>query len=95
MTLSGSGGEQFRGFLVQARTMADGSPVGVFTNNGPDQTLSACDTPEVSRPALALLSKVDCKTAKLPYIYTHFVSRKILIWLIGTLVICLAPTGEP
>ena len=47
MTLSGSGGEQFRGFLVQARTMADGSPVGVFTDNGDDQKLSSCDTPEV------------------------------------------------
>ena len=47
MTLSGSGGEQFRGFLVQARTMADDSPVGVFTDNGDDQKLSSCDTPEV------------------------------------------------
>ena len=27
--------------------MADSSPVGVFTDNGDDQKLSACDTPEV------------------------------------------------
>lgn len=48
MTLSGSGGEEFRGFLVQARTVADGSPVGVFTDNGDDQTLSSCTPAEVS-----------------------------------------------
>ena len=47
MTLSGSGGEQFRGFLVQARTVADGSPVGVFTDNGDDQALSSCTPAEV------------------------------------------------
>ena len=46
VTLSGSGGEEFRGFLVQARTVADGSPVGVFTENGDDQKLSSY-TPEV------------------------------------------------
>ena len=55
MTLSGSGGEQFRGFLVQARTMADSSPVGVFTDNGDDQKLSACDTPEVGRTVGAFI----------------------------------------
>ena len=49
VTLSGSGGELFRGFLVQARSMADGSPVGVFTDNGDDQTLSSCSPPEVYR----------------------------------------------
>ena len=93
MTLSGSGGEQFRGFLVQARTMADGSPVGVFTDNGADQKLSACDTPEVSRPVLTLLSIIHCKTANiyqtLPYIYNNYIysccKQKILMWLIGTL----------
>ena len=47
MTLSGSGGEQFRGFLVQARTVADGSPVGVFTDNGDDQKLSLCSPEQV------------------------------------------------
>ena len=47
MILSGTGGEQFRGFLVQARTVADGSPVGVFIDNGDDQTLSSCLPPEV------------------------------------------------
>ena len=47
VTLSGSGGEPFRGFLVQARTVADGSPVGVFTDNGDDQTLSSCSPAEV------------------------------------------------
>ena len=47
VTLSGSGGEQFRGFLVQARTMADGSPVGVFTDNGDDQRISFCTPQEV------------------------------------------------
>ena len=52
VTLSESGGEQFRGFLVQARTVADDSPVGVFTDNGPDQTLSVCSPPEVSAPGL-------------------------------------------
>lgn len=47
VTLSGSGGEQFRGFLVQARTVADGSPVGVFTDTGPDVRLSFCSPAEV------------------------------------------------
>ena len=47
VTLSGSGGEEFRGFLVQARTVADGSPVGVFTDNGDDQKLSSCTPSEV------------------------------------------------
>ena len=47
VTLSGSGGEQFRGFLVQARTMADGSPVGVFTDNGDDQRIGFCTPQEV------------------------------------------------
>ena len=47
MTLSGSGGEQFRGFLVQARTVADGTPVGTFIDNGDDQTLSSCNSSEV------------------------------------------------
>ena len=66
--------------------MADGSPVGVFTDNGADQKLSACDIPVVSRTVL--LSIIRCKTAsicqKLPYIYTHVVSKKNLMWLIGT-----------
>ena len=65
MTLSGSGGEQFRGFLVQARTMADGSPVGVFTDNGADQKLSTCDTPEVGKTVLVLLSIIYCKTSSI------------------------------
>ena len=47
MTLSGSGGEQFTGFLVQARTLADGSPVGVFTDSGSDEALNVCSPPEV------------------------------------------------
>ena len=47
VTLSGSGQEQFTGFLVQARTVADGSPVGVFTDNTNDQTLSSCSPSEV------------------------------------------------
>ena len=48
VTLSGSGGGQFRGFLVQARAAADGSPVGTFTDIGDDQTLSSCSPPEVA-----------------------------------------------
>ena len=48
VTLSGSGGEQFRGFLVQARAAADDSPVGTFTDIGDDQTLSSCSPPEVA-----------------------------------------------
>ena len=47
VTLSGSGGEQFRGFLVQARALAGGSPVGTFIDNGDYQTLSSCNPPEV------------------------------------------------
>ena len=47
MTLSGSGGEQFRGFLVQARIVADGSPVGAFMDNGADVRISSCSPPEV------------------------------------------------
>ena len=47
VTLSGSGGEQFRGFLVQARAVADSSPVGTFIDNGDDQALSSCSPPEV------------------------------------------------
>ena len=77
VTLSGSGGVQFRGFLVQARTMADGSPVGVFTDNGADQKLSACDTPEVSRPALALISIIHCQTSKTYSQKASLVSRKV------------------
>ena len=77
MTLSGSGGEQFRGFLVQARTMADGSPVGVFTDNGADQKLSACATPEVSRTVVVLLSIIHCKTAN---IYQKLLSLSIYIY---------------
>ena len=45
--LSGSGA-QFRGFLVQARSVADESPVGSFTASGTGQRLSSCTTPEVS-----------------------------------------------
>ena len=59
MTLSGSGGEQFRGFLVQARIMADDSPVGVFTDNGANQKLSSCDTPEVE---IESYEKCQCNT---------------------------------
>ena len=47
VTLSGSGGEEFRGFLVQARTVADDSPVGTFIDNGDDQALSSCTPSEV------------------------------------------------
>ena len=47
VTLSGSGGKQFRGFLVQARTVADGSPVGAFADIGQDQALSCCTPAEV------------------------------------------------
>ena len=38
--LSGTANDtNFRGFLVQGRTMADNSPIGTFTNNGGDQQL--------------------------------------------------------
>ena len=47
VTLSGSGGEGFRGFLVQARTVADGCPVGSFIESGNDQKLSNCTPAEV------------------------------------------------
>ena len=40
------GESNFRGFLVQARTMADDSPVGVFMASG-GLKLSACTPPEV------------------------------------------------
>ena len=63
MTLSGSGGEQFRGFLVQARSMADGSPVGVFTDNGDDQTLSSCSPPEVDSDALHVVIYLNSATS--------------------------------
>ena len=49
VALSGSGGEQFRGFLVQARAVADGSPVGTFIDNGGHQVFSSCTPSEVSR----------------------------------------------
>ena len=52
VTLSGSGGEEFRGFLVQARTVADDSPVGTFIDNGDDQALSSCTPPDVSQSQL-------------------------------------------
>ena len=47
VTLSGSGGEVFRGFLVQVRTVADGSPIGVFHDVGADYNLSVCSPAEV------------------------------------------------
>ena len=59
MTLSGSGGEQFRGFLVQARTVADGSPVGVFTDNGDDQVLSSCTPAEVCELRIVFITTRD------------------------------------
>ena len=37
----------FRGFLVRAMTVADGSPVGVFTANEDSQKLSSCTPAEV------------------------------------------------
>ena len=49
VTLSGSGGEEFRGFLVQARTVADDSPVGTFIDNGDDQALSSCTPSDVHK----------------------------------------------
>ena len=60
VTLSGSGGEEFRGFLVQARTVADGSPVGVFTDNGDDQKRSSCTPPEVSIMVVGKYIHVYC-----------------------------------
>ena len=59
VTLSGSGSEQFTGFLVQARSVADGSPVGVFTDNGVDQALSSCSPIEVYIESLLLLLKIN------------------------------------
>ena len=47
--LSGFEGEYFRGFLVEARTVLDGSPVGAFnTNNSKDQATSSCTPAEVN-----------------------------------------------
>lgn len=47
VTLSG-GTVQFRGLLVQARTVADGSPVGSFTADDAGVTrLSSCDRRDV------------------------------------------------
>ena len=40
-------GEGFKGFLVQARALADNSPVGEFISLGPDQQLSYCLPREV------------------------------------------------
>lgn len=46
VTLSGT--VQFRGLLVQARTMADDSPVGSFTaDDGGVTRLSSCDRADV------------------------------------------------
>ena len=74
MTLSGSGGEEFRGFLVQARTVADGSPVGVFTDNGDDQKLSSCTPPQVS---IMVVEK---------YMYDAILSYCSLLLLIQTMI---------
>ena len=38
----------FRGYLAQARTLADGSPAGTFTASGTEQRLSSCTNPEVT-----------------------------------------------
>ena len=52
----------FRGFLVQARTLADGSPVGTFTASGTDQRLSSCADPEVTLlPLLCVLATILCE----------------------------------
>ena len=46
VTLSGMGA-QFRGLMVQARTLADGSPVGSFSAFTTNTRASVCTPPEV------------------------------------------------
>ena len=49
VTLSGNSGEQFRGLLVQTRTVADDSRVGMFTVTDEANTrLSECTPANVS-----------------------------------------------
>ena len=47
VTLSGMGGEQFRGLLVQGRQVAEGSPVGTFINFDSNTQASQCTPPMV------------------------------------------------
>ena len=47
VTLSGMGGEEFRGLLVQGRQVAGGSPVGRFINFAPNTQASQCTPPTV------------------------------------------------
>ena len=64
VTLSGTGGEQFRGLLVQGRQVADGSPVGTFINFDSNTQASQCSPPTV----LSYIPWVVLNTAKLcPY----------------------------
>lgn len=48
VTLSGSEGEQFTEFQVQARTVEDNAQFGVFIDNGDDQELRSCTAENVS-----------------------------------------------
>lgn len=50
VTLTGNAGENFRGFLIQTRTVADdNTPIGTFTvNDATNSRLSSCTPSNVS-----------------------------------------------
>lgn len=54
VVLNGTGAS-FRGYLVQARTVADESPVGSYIASDVGQRLSSCPIPEVNTNHFALL----------------------------------------
>ena len=50
MSINGTGGEQFRGFLIQARQMSnDANRVGSFATVGNMSRLSSCTPSTVSK----------------------------------------------
>lgn len=53
MYLQSNNGTSFRGFMIQARTVADESPAGYFVNNGTEYQLQ-CDN-DVSACTIVLI----------------------------------------
>ena len=68
--------------------MADGSPVAVFTDNGDDQKLSACDTPEVE---IATVQTVSSHVFNTLYVYScsSFHLYKLCVQLYTTHASCV------
>lgn len=79
VTLSGS--QSFRGLLVQARTVADDTPVGSFTAESGVTRLSSCDRPDVCMlTAMTLSSHLHYSiiSSSLPLLTQVEVTRQVL-----------------